>query len=358
MLLNTVSTDLQWTNYIGKNTELTFGNQQMIQTNRNYGSRIIVPDANFWESGLFTYLKHSANFITVETGLRYDHKDIKTLIPISNPLVPTVTIPSLNRSYNVVNGSAGTSIVFAKHWNWKANASTGYRAPNLAELASNGLHEGTYRIEIGNPTMKVEQNLNLETSLNFEVKEFSITGSLYRNRLINYIYLAPTADSSFGFHIYKFIQNTSTIQGGEVQAIYNPKWLSSMQLTTSYSFIEGKTVHGDYLPFIPANRFLGDIRYNFKFEKSISRPYVKAGVNYTLKQNKPAQFETSTPGYYLINVGLGGTVSLNKNSLTVNINCNNLLNRTYVDHLSRFKYYGIYNMGRNITINLFIPITN
>jgi iron complex outermembrane receptor protein len=48
-----------------------------------------------------------------------------------------------------MNGSAGISFNPADQWNLKVNLSSGYRAPNLAELSSNGVHEGTFRYEIG-----------------------------------------------------------------------------------------------------------------------------------------------------------------------------------------------------------------
>jgi len=45
--------------------------------------------------------------------------------------------------------------------------------------------------------------------------------------------------------------------------------------------------------------------------------------------------------------------------------CNNLLDKTYMDYMSRFKYLpvnyttgrvGVFNMGRNFSIKLLIPI--
>jgi len=47
------------------------------------------------------------------------------------------------------------------------------------------------------------------------------------------------------------------------------------------------------------------------------------------------------------------------------VTANNLLNRAYQNHLSRLKYLdvneatgrrGVYNMGRNVTVKLVIPI--
>ena len=39
-------------------------------------------------------------------------------------------------------------------------------------------------------------------------------------------------------------------------------------------------------------------------------------------------------------------------SLQADLCGNNLLNEVYYDHLSRFKAFGIYDMGRNICLNL------
>jgi iron complex outermembrane receptor protein len=45
---------------------------------------------------------------------------------------------------------------------------SGFRAPNLAELTSNGVHEGTNRYEVGNSDLETEQNV--QTDLNLEYK--------------------------------------------------------------------------------------------------------------------------------------------------------------------------------------------
>jgi outer membrane receptor for ferrienterochelin and colicin len=40
----------------------------------------------------------------------------------------------------------------------RLNLASGFRAPNLAELTSNGVHEGTNRYEIGNSDLKQNKN--------------------------------------------------------------------------------------------------------------------------------------------------------------------------------------------------------
>ena len=73
------------------------------------------------------------------------------------------------------------------------------------------------------------------------------------------------------------------------------------------------------------------------------------------KQTHPAQFETPTSGYVLLNAGFNCSWETNARKITFSIIANNLLNENYFDHLSRFKDYGIHNIGRNIVMHITIP---
>ena len=99
--------------------------------------------------------------------------------------------------------------------NIKLNMSSGYRSGNLAELSSNGLHEGTARFEIGDPSLNIEQNICAEAGFTWEWKEqveVGITG--YRNQFFDYIHLAPTGEEYIGFQVYRFLQADAVLQGG------------------------------------------------------------------------------------------------------------------------------------------------
>ena len=59
-------------------------------------------------------------------------------------------------------------------------------------------------------------------------------------------------------------------------------------------------------------------------------------------------------------------VEAGKKMAEVYVTANNLLNRAYQNHLSRLKYadmnvvtgrQGVYNMGRNVTFKLVVPIS-
>ncbi|MBO9640454.1 MAG: TonB-dependent receptor, partial [Siphonobacter aquaeclarae] len=97
--------------------------------------------------------------------------------------------------------------------------------------------------------------------------------------------------------------------------------------------------------------------------------YLTIDLEVTQKQNRfLAQYgtETATPGYQLVNVGLGtDIVAKNKKRLaSFYFSANNVFDVAYQSHQSRLKYLdlnratgrtGVYNMGRNLSFKLIIP---
>jgi iron complex outermembrane receptor protein len=79
--------------------------------------------------------------------------------------------------------------------------------------------------------------------------------------------------------------------------------------------------------------------------------------------------ETATGGYILFNAGVGADIKNSVGKVIANFNIlgNNIFDVAYQSHLSRLKYFeeyptnptgrsGIYNMGRNISFKLLIPM--
>lgn len=354
MLLDSYSSNLVWIKKLSQKNELSTGTQTLFQRNRNIGSRTIVPDANLFESSLFAYFKHAGKSLSIESGVRYSLKNIQTYATgtiNTSQDNPGTDILTFNRWYNSLNGSVGISYFDSKHWNVKANASSGYRPGNLAELSSNGLHEGSVRYEIGNTHLKIEQNFCVDLYIGYTSKSVTFSSAAYINRFLNYIYLAPTDQEYIGFQIYRYIQENATLKGTESTLEFHPSSIQWFSVKAIHSFVIGKTDQGNYLPFIPAQKVSPEIKILFGSSHKMTGSYFRLGADYVFAQNHPGQFETATGDYALLNAGLGTTFKLKDKKLNLSLAGTNLLNRTYYDHLSRFKYFGIYNMGRSIVLN-------
>jgi hypothetical protein len=109
-----------------------------------------------------------------------------------------------------------------------------------------------------------------------------------------------------------------------------------------------------YLPFIPADRLQSELRVNFRKvgTSRLHNLYARAGVEHNFAQNRifsAFDTETSTPGYTLVNVGLGSEITNSKDRtlFSVYLAANNLFDVAYQNHLSRLKYTAVnYATGR------------
>jgi iron complex outermembrane receptor protein len=124
------------------------------------------------------------------------------------------------------------------------------------------------------------------------------------------------------------------------------------------------------LPFTPAPRLQSELKFaSKKLSDALRNSYVSFGIEYDFDQNhvySAYNTETPTPGYTLLNAAVG-TDLYSKNHLLFSIYLisTNLTDVAYQNHLSRLKYapenpatgnVGIYNMGRNFSIKVDIPI--
>jgi len=125
-----------------------------------------------------------------------------------------------------------------------------------------------------------------------------------------------------------------------------------------------------YLPFTPAAKLKSDIRIDINnVGKYVKNTYLSVGVEHYFNQNNiywAYNTETATSGYTLFNASIGGDiVSKKKTICSIYLSGTNLTDIAYQSHLSRLKYAainevtgrtGVFNMGRNISIKLIVPV--
>ena len=355
--------NVQWAQPISQHNMLIISGIGALENNTNYGARIIVPDANMAEQGASVFLRHLRGTLTVEAGAGLQDKFIQTKeTRLLN--TPDKGIHPFSRHRASANGLLGLAWNPSAAWTLKANAATGFRAPNLAELSSNGLHEGVFRYEIGRPDLYNEQNLNLETDISREGKWFAVSVAAWVNQFKNYVYLAPTGEDVFGFPVFRYQQDNTRLAGGEATATLQAGqgWVWENE----FAIVRGKRADGIALPFIPAPKLVSRVKWAGNWSQKLSKSWAFAEGEYVLQQNHPyrpadcdqtmaneAQLgcETPTPAYFLLNTGVGTDLQWGKNWLTLRLTARNLLDLRYFDHLSRFKSYGIYEPGREVVLS-------
>ena len=329
--------------------ESIIGIQGMDQSNINYGEELLIPNANIKDFGAFATTTYSQNSNVVQAGIRYDNRKINTATHGIEG--EEGYFKALSKQFNSFNASLGYKTDLSDYISTRINIASGFRAPNLSELTSNGVHEGSNRYEIGNNDLKNEQNFQLDFNLDYKSQHFEWFVNGFYNLINNYIYISPTGSESNGNIVYNYIQNNASLFGGEAGIHFHPHPYDWLHFTSSFESVTGK--QGDhYLPLIPANQWKNNVRIEFESQKWVKNSYASCFFNYSFKQANINEFETLTPDYLLINFALGGKITIAKKAFHLNLNANNLLDKTYVNHLSRLKTDGINNMGRNIIVNL------
>ncbi|MET7029276.1 TonB-dependent receptor [Sediminicola luteus] len=336
--------------------ETIFGLQGMHQSNTNFGEEILIPDAITNDIGaLATSHLHFNSNNDLQVGLRFDHRSINSEaagIPSEEGY-----IAQLNRDFSSFNAAAGYKLNFAQSFIGRLNLASGFRAPNLAELTSNGVHEGTNRYEIGNADLKNEQNIQTDISLEYKNEHIEIFANGFLNDVNNYVYLEPTGTVQDDNAVYNYQQQDAKLYGGEFGFHLHPHPLDWLHLESSYQTVIGKLDSGDYLPLIPANSLTNTIRIEQSNANHwLNNSYAFVTLKSAFDQNKVNEFETATDGYSILNIGIGGNITVGKQDVEIRVSGNNVLDKSYVSHLSRLKSDGINDIGRNISLALSLPL--
>jgi len=330
--------------------ESIVGIQGMHQTNKNQGTEYLIPDATTNDFGIFTTANYEWKSNVVQAGLRFDNRNIAT--DQQGIAGQEGSFQATNKSFNSLNASLGYKTNFSSNLTFRLNLASGFRAPNLAELTSNGVHEGTNRYEIGNGNLKTEQNVQTDMNLEYKNSHFEFFINGFYNRVNNFIYTAPTGEIRNDNLVFDYIQNNAQLYGGEFGVHFHPHPIDWLHFESSFETVTAKNKNGDYLPLIPANNWNNTLRTEFDIPNYLTKAYASLNVSDTFSQNNTSGFETRSNGYTLTNLSFGGTVHFAKAIFDLNLNANNLFDVKYIAHLSRLKTDGIPNMGRNIVLGI------
>lgn len=334
--------------------ESIIGIQGMHQTNANSGQEYLIPDATTTDFGVFGTGNYEWNSTVFQAGLRFDNRKITT---IEHGIAGEEGyFKAIDKSFDSFNASLGYKTNLIDDLTLRLNVASGFRAPNLAELTSNGVHEGTNRYEVGNTDLKTEQNIQTDVNLEYSNSHFEFFVNGFYNHINNFIYTSPTGTQIDAYDVFDYVQNDATLYGGEIGLHFHPHPIDWLHYESSFETVTGKKKSqnnsNDYLPLIPANNWNNTIRTEFKITNWLEDGYATLNVNTTLNQSKVSGFETSSSGYTLVNLAFGGTVKLGKTVFDLNLNGNNLFDKRYIAHLSRLKTDGIPNIGRNVVLGV------
>jgi iron complex outermembrane receptor protein len=330
--------------------ETIVGVQGMRQTNKNFGEEVLIPDATTTDIGILATSHLHFQGSDLQFGLRYDHRLLES--PGNGQSGEEGFISPLDGKYDSFNAALGFRLDLGRYLIARLNLASGFRAPNLAELASNGVHEGTNRYEIGNPALKNEKNIQTDIAVEFKNEHFEAFIDCFYNKVADFVYLDPNGEIVDNNAVFLYEQQNASLYGGEIGLHIHPHPLDWLHIESGFELVRGTLGDGGFLPFIPAATLSNTLRIEFSRQNgALQNSYLFAGIDSTFSQERVSAFESPTPGYTLLNAGLGGSCTILGQSVNLRLTANNILDKNYISHLSRLKPDGIANIGRNVSLS-------
>lgn len=358
MTLQSLTYNLKWYAPTWNRFSTIVGSQGMYQNNTNNSGAqtVLIPDARIKDFGLFAVNKYQYQAFNFSLGARFDSRNLDT--DETNGL--NYTIPEISKSYNNVSGSAGIAYTIAKKLTLRSSFATGYRSPNLNELTSNGFKLESQRFEVGNANFKKEHNQQFDLNAVYANESISIEGAFFVNTIQNYIYIEPTGttvpsnlDPATNVPLYEFQQSEAQITGGEATLSIHPEGLKWFRLDNSFATLKGiRTDDDSYLPMMNPTKLTNTLFITLNDFGKFSSSVINLTVASTFDQDQVAENELKTPGYSIFNLGI--STSYKKTAFT--LTANNIFDRNYINHMSRFRPYKIAEPGLNIALSVKIPL--
>jgi iron complex outermembrane receptor protein len=283
------------------------------------------------KTGLFVLEEYLWRDWRFEAALRHDRQTAEA------------QTSGIERSHNGTSASLGAVWKFTPGYQVGTSFTRASRAPSAEELYAKGLHMATSTYERGNANLKSEISQNIDVSLKKTSGDTTFGVSVFRNRINNYIY-GRTLDEVDGLQLLQYSQADATFTGieGQVRQRLN----RNLGITLFGDTVRAKLDGGGLLPRIPATRAGVRLDANWRaWEGQVEWVQVA-------RQNRVAEFESATPGYGMLNLGVSYNGQFSSGTpWQVYLKANNLTDRLAYAHTSFIKNAAPL-MGRNVTLGV------
>jgi iron complex outermembrane receptor protein len=355
MSLTTNLAELYVQHSIGKYIKGKLGISYMNQGNVSAGLQPIIPNFKAYTYGVYLMEKWQHGRWMAEAGLRFDWRE-------QTPFVYSRTGTQTDyRTYSGLTIVTGGAYTLNEHIHLQANISSAWRPPSINELYSYGLHGGTATFEIGNPNLNRESCVNSEAGIVFNTADWQAEASVYRNFFTGFIYNLPQPQPILtvrgAFPLLNRVQDNAVLQGIDASLNRNLGKRFSVGVNGAYLYAQNTS---DNIPLImmPANRLRLMLGYKEDQFWKLNNLFASFEYTFVAEQKRyPAGTDliAPPPAYGLADVNVGFEAHIGKQPLRISISAYNLLNTSYRDYLSRFRYYAL-DPGFNLMLRVAAPI--
>lgn len=365
MWLTTHLAEVFWENIDTQHWKTLVGGSFSLQDNYNQPGTGVVPVIPNFASvgyGAFAIEKYHKDNWNAEAGLRYDYKYLS-----ADGYDMYSQRYGGEHDFHNITYSLGGAWQATPHTALSSNIGVAWRAPQVNELYSSGLHHGAGTYNLGEASLSPETGAKWITSLSYTHPERGIylTADAYVQLIKNYIYDYPTGETrtlfSGVYPIFQYTQADALFRGVDIDASLRLAQWGAFAQRISYG-LRGSVVFANelktdrYFPFIPAPRLSQSLEWKAQPKGLFQTLEASIGHTFVAKQTRfePSQelVATTPDAYHLFEAAVGGTIAIaEQQTLSVRLSCENLFNQLYKEYTNRFRYYA-HDLGRNVYLRL------
>jgi iron complex outermembrane recepter protein len=340
LVLNTGTVDLLAHHTAGDHVTGTVGVSGMYQLSSTTGPIFLVPSATTTSLAAFAFEQATFGAVTFVGGLRGDTRHLSS--------DASTSFAADTRSWSNATADAGVVVRPAAHLAFVANYGTGWRAPTLFDLYTNGPNVADARYEIGDRTLTSERAANIDGGLRWESDRARTDVSVFQNDVDNYIYTAPTSLTINGLPLFQHQQTDARLRGAELSGALDVA--TPLTLRASYDMVNGShRTTGAPLPLMPPPRTIVGAELHASNLSWAERASIGAEIENNQTQTRLDPNDVRTEGYTLLNLDFRMDRVVHATPFRFDVDVRNATNTTYKDFVSRYKGFA-YAPGVNVIL--------
>jgi outer membrane receptor protein involved in Fe transport len=344
LTLNTGSLDVLAHHTLMTSMSGTIGLSGLLQSSATEGPIFLVPEATGNSVGAFAVEEFTSGPVTLTAGARGDYRSLST-----DPSTP-LNLAADDRNWSAMSGDFGIVVRPRPAFSIVANLGTGWRAPTLFDLYTNGPNLAEARYEIGDAGLESERALNIDGGVRYLTNRVRAELNGFRNSIDNFIFVTPTSERINNLQVFRHLQSDARLTGMEAALEVRPTDMISLR--ASHDFVHGDDLDRDQpLPLMPPQRTLLGAELRPENSRGLTNLRAGAEVQIVQKQKRLNPEDYGTDGYALLNLDLGIDRSVGGVPMRIDFNVRNVTNKEYKDFLSRYKTFA-FAQGRTLILRL------
>lgn len=338
------------------------------QRNEFESAASLIPDYRQWSWGVYDVERFVHERVELEIGARYEGMHRLALLSERDYLGPSAAgrldeerceatgeggrCRHLFHTPSLSLGVVARPIRVVPELSWRTQLDSSARIPAIDEQFMNGAAPSFPILGFGDAKIGVERSWGGESTLRYEGDWLLAEAAGFGTYIDDYIYFvpqpqegqcAPLICTTRGpFPVFAFVPTDAVFYGGEARFELTAPRLP-FGLAGSAAWVRAvEAQSGEYLAFVPADRYRLAGRYFWPDTKISARGYLELSGTLVARQRRvdpELDFAPAPPAYVLLGAGAGVEFFAAEQLLRLGLVGTNLLNQRYREYTSLLRYF-------------------